>query len=332
MMASTSASTSVADSTPEMVQRWRLWALPLVSESRPTVIPYLGSDDHNERILAKWYKKIQGRFQRKTLQDEDIMRFEELPGWTWGKNRDAEFGKKAQAWVRFVRTQGRVPRKTNDASHEEKILAAWASRVQRAKNKGALPEQQVIQLDKTQGWTWKKSSGPHTSFATRLQEWKAFVNEHGRQPQKGEGPLFQWRQRLMNDYLGGKLTQERQAVLSELEGWTWDEPNDILRQARKWAAWVRTNEGTFPSPDATTNEVEKRLGNFAVQVRNGIFDGTLPEDIKAQIPSISSYWVKFLELSQQQYMAAAAAHQHQFHHQHNMTLPEIVEYKESRRS
>eukprot|EP00952_Eustigmatos_sp_NYUAD-ZCMA_P010522 43065-Eustigmatos_ZCMA.PRE.1 len=86
------------------------------------------------------------------------MQLEELPGWTWGKTRDGEFGKKAQAWARFVRVHKRVPTTKSTASREEKSLASWAGRVQKAKNINKLPEQQVLQMEKTHGWVWKTGS------------------------------------------------------------------------------------------------------------------------------------------------------------------------------
>ena len=102
----------------------------------------------------------------------------------------------------------------------------------------------------------------------------------------------------MTEYTNGRLTTERQTALSTLPGWTWDETNDLLKTVRKWSAWVRTNEGTYPHPDATTNQVERKLGIWAYNMRTAILTGQVTEVIQAQLSSASSYWRSFIEAAQ----------------------------------
>lgn len=280
----------------DMIMAWNHWVQNKISEEKQTIVPYLGSDDKQERLLAVWYKKVQGRHQRQKMTDEEIAMYETLPGWGWGKTRDAEFGKKAQAWARFYRLNGgKPPRASPNASSEEKSLANWASRVQRSKNKGTLPEQQAIQLEKTEGWVWKKSIGTAVSFKKRLEAWTAFVNEHGRMPLKSDdSDLFTWRQRMVANAIKGKMSEETQQQLSELPCWEWSAVEHNIKIGKKWSSWVRLNEGSFPSPHSTTNPVEKKLGMWAVEMRDAIIQHKVDITICNELETFP-YWKSFME-------------------------------------
>lgn len=271
---------------------WNNWAIHKISENNPTVIPYIGSNDDQERELARWYKKVQGRHQRGTLSQQESEAYESLAGWTWGRNRDTEFGKKAQMWSKFVRTHGRVPGLSASASKEEQTLAKWGARVRRAKAKNTLPEQHFTALAHTHGWVWKdvKTS---TTLNQRMKMWTEFYNQNGRIPEKGDGVLYQWRQRILNDYYNSKIKEDRMQMLSQLPGWTWGE-NDVVRFGRKWSAWVRLNKGTFPSPNSMTNPVEAELGTWAYNVRNAIMQAQIPPDVQSELMNLP-FWKSFIE-------------------------------------
>lgn len=271
---------------------WTRWAATKISEERPTIIPYVGSDDAQERVLAKWYKKVQGRYQRGTLDTMEAQTYESLPGWTWGRSRDAEFGKKAQQWARFYKINRAPPSASTTVSKEEKALASWANRVQVSKAKGTLPEQHKIILDKTDGWVWK-TPGTSVTFNKRINMWTEFIDTHQRLPDKRDGEIYQWKQRIVNDYFNGKLRSDRIEIISQLPGWSWGE-NDPVRMARKWASWVRLNEGNFPSPRSTTNPVEVKLGTWAYEVKMGIMNNQIDQATQEELSKIT-FWNNFIQ-------------------------------------
>lgn len=267
------------------MMEWQRWAEAKISEENPTIMPYIGSDDPMERMMAKWHRSIQGKYRRGTLNDMEIMTLENLPGWTWGKDRDSEFGKKVQKWSCFYRLHGRPPRNNSTASKEEKACATWATRVQHQKKTGKLAEHYIMVLDKTHGWMWREPARS-TTFEERLQAWNEFFVRTGRVPVREDGDIYQWRSRMLNNYANNKLSNERIQLLSALPGWNWDEEPEHMRTGKKWVMWVRLNENTLPSPSSTTNPLETRLGEWAYAMRAAIQNNQVPEEVKRDLMSL----------------------------------------------
>lgn len=270
-----------------MEQIWTTWASDKITEYGPEPVPYLGSDDETERRLAKWVTSIKNKFRRNTLSVEDIERISMLPGWSWGRKSDEEFGKKAHKWARYFERHGRIP------GEDEKHLARWATRVCKLKESNKLSPDQVSLLDNIPGWKWKTTHAT-TSFKQRVEDWNGYVNKYQTVPVNGE--LHKWRMRMLKEQSSGKLPLDKFEQLSVLPGWAWETEEDRhVRTGRKWSAWVSSNQGTFPSPDSSTNPVERELGEWACTAKDAYYQGQIGHDLLQALLKLP-HWKAFIEI------------------------------------
>lgn len=289
-----------------MESLWSKWVVTRITDTNPEPCPYLGSDVAEERTLAKWVAKVKGQYRRKTLPEQDIERISSLPGWSWGKKQDAKFNSRAEKWSTWVRVHGKTPKDNNQATVEERPLARWANRYQVLYKKDKLPEYQFIALNQLHGWVWRTTPiGDHGKgrgnmlFKTRVEQWKAFVEKHGRAPTKKESKeVYMWKNRIFNLLRKEKLPDAKVQLLSTLPGWDWSEATSELenyfRMARKWSSWVKFNEKTYPRAQSH-NPVEAKLGEWAEWFLQMLKEKQVPEDFLERIHKLP-HWTDYLTI------------------------------------
>lgn len=262
-----------------MDSAWSAWAITKINDTCQHPVPYLGSNDIQERNLAKWYQMMKGKFSRGSLNDEEINRLAALPGWTWAKKKDTEFSRKARLWSKWYLLHGSQPTVSKNSSKEERNLAQWASRYQKLYSQDKLDARQIEAFKSVDGWKWRDSnSKSHISFEQRMNSWIAFVQKYERPPT--DGPLYQWRKRMTKLFSENKLSDGKQHQLLNLPLWSWDDvENDYVKMGKRWSSWVRLNQGVFPSPFSTTNHVEQKLGEWAYQMKQVVQNGEIPIEI-----------------------------------------------------
>jgi hypothetical protein len=258
---------------------WSRWAMSQINETCQHPIPYLGSDNAEERHLAKWHQFMKGKYARGTLTNEEIEQLSSLPGWTWEKKKDSEFNRKAQTWSRWYALNKKVPSISKSSSKEERNLAQWASRCQKLYSQDKLSPHHSQILNQLEGWRWRSSGKKnHTTFEQRIVEWNEHIQKFNNVPT--DGSLYQWYKRMCKMYNENKLSNEKIHQLQDLEHWSWGNvENDFVRSGKRWSSWVRLNEGTFPSSHSTTNPVETKLGQWAEQTKQSIMMNSLPCEI-----------------------------------------------------
>ncbi len=127
---------------------------------------------------------------------------------------------------RYVEREGhtRLPQKKREAGVN---LGSWLSTQRMQYRSARLSADRVQRLETLPGWTWDVHGGRwEEGFSALLR----FVAREGtaRVPQdhiEGQVQLGRWLHRQRQAYFAGTLTQEREARLTALPGWTW-EPHD----------------------------------------------------------------------------------------------------------
>ena len=106
--------------------------------------------DAEETRLAEWLRE-QRRYQDR-LSSWQIEMLESLPGFDW-RPRDDVWDRYFEAYVQFVRTNGRVPRASS--SHEdERQLAIWVTRQRYLHRRARLPKHRADELAALAFWRW----------------------------------------------------------------------------------------------------------------------------------------------------------------------------------
>jgi hypothetical protein len=170
--------------------------------------------------------------------------------------------------------------------------------------KNKLPEYQYIILNQLHGWVWRTASigdnaqrRGNTIFTARVEQWKAFVQQHGKAPTKKESKeLYMWKNRLFSLLRKEKLPDDKVQVLSTLPGWDWSEATSqeeaCYRMARKWSSWVKFNEKTYPR-EQSHNPVECKLGQWARWFLQLVKQKEVPEELLAKIQKLP-HWSDYL--------------------------------------
>ena len=278
-----------------MERMWIDWAIPRITDAAPHPSPYLGSDDANERNLAKWVKMLRSKMRRGTISEDQKEKLEQLPGWSWGKNHDDEFQRKVRRWGMWYHVHRREPKIAKNSTEEEKCLQRWQSRIQQLHRKGKLPPYHFAVLNHMQGWQWKTKTTK--SFDEWVDEWKEFASTHQRIPHADandtdEASLGKWRKQTLKTR--SKLTKAREELLSNLPLWSWNNEDELFEMARRWTRWVQVNEGVFPSPHSTSNPTEAKLGAWAHDLRGALQHEMYPPIVVEKLTKISQL-NKFLQ-------------------------------------
>ena len=133
--------------------RWDDWFALLAkfaAREGHTVVP-LG-DTEDGAALGKWVSHQRGRYASDDLTPQQIVRLEELPGWTWDAG-EAQWEEQFRRLAGFADREGHtdVP-----ARHVEngRSIGKWARRQKTNHTSGNLSTERVARLEALPGWTW----------------------------------------------------------------------------------------------------------------------------------------------------------------------------------
>ncbi|MGO8821936.1 MAG: Helicase associated domain protein [Desulfomonilaceae bacterium] len=173
--------------------------------------------------LGTWVNSQHTKYKKGLLTDERKKRLERLPKWSWNPTED-DWQKAVQCLGNFVATHGhtRVPAKhvTDDGFN----LGMWTDGKRQSYKEGKLTTDHIQALENINGWTWNILEKAWNEGFEKLVEF-AEREGHSRVPRKHVTDGFKlgiWVDNKRAKYRKNKLPLERQKLLENVKGWSWD--------------------------------------------------------------------------------------------------------------
>jgi superfamily II DNA or RNA helicase len=234
----------------------------------------------NGVYLGRWVAGIRKR--RHELADDERVRFEAVPHWTWD-TADASFDRRFGRLEAYAQRHGhaRVPQKYQDGGVN---LGVWVARLRQRREQ--LPETHKARLESLPGWAW---DGRIDTFDENLTALRSYAQRegHSRVP-KGhcEGAL------KLGIWVAGvrrkkdRLSDSQRARLEELSDWTWDTYEaDFQRNLELLRGFVE-REGHARVPQSH-REIGVNLGTWVATQR--VNRDRLEPRRRAQLEAVSGW-------------------------------------------
>jgi hypothetical protein len=130
--------------------------------------PSNGSEDKEEKQLAKWIGGKRLQYKNKKLSSEEIDTLEDLPKWKWKddtKSASIPFDERCKQYTKFVISYNEAP-KQKGTRKNEKQLSGWIKNTRVAYNNPkpgrSLTLDQISTLEKLPKWRWGKKIKTNT--------------------------------------------------------------------------------------------------------------------------------------------------------------------------
>jgi hypothetical protein len=243
--------------------------------------------------LGSWCTTRRGDYKRGWLSEEQINRFEAIPGWSWIP-KDDDWDSWFNLLEEFANEMGHalVPQGSSKTLYKGRDLSSWVNSQRGRYREGKLEPQRVDRLEGMRGWTWRPYDDTwEESFAevsTVAQRLGSIANL--KQTDQKSKTLKAWINKQRSNYLSGRLAMERVQRLEALPGWSW-EKRDIHTQA--WdesisylKKYVEQN-GSIPS--RSTLIAGFKLGLWVKGRRNDYNAGRLNPERIIQLESIKGW-------------------------------------------
>ena len=101
----------------------------------------------------QWIKDRRKDLKEGRLEPWKIDVVEEVPGWTWGTRRDAQFAEGVAMFKRFIRETGQHP--TTSTVYQGHNLGGWIANRRREKGEEKLSDERQALLTALEGWLWE---------------------------------------------------------------------------------------------------------------------------------------------------------------------------------
>ena len=168
--------------------------------------------------LGHWVNTQRAFKRRGILSDTRQRRLEQLPGWAWDPHDD-RWEQTFSRLQEFADANGhsRVPR-------SNKQLGIWVQAQRQKFLKGTLEDERRQRLESIAGWTWDPFVDQWEEGFSYLAEY-ARIHGHARVPgphRVNDFNLGAWVSTQRQQFVKGKLDDERRQRLEAVAGWTWD--------------------------------------------------------------------------------------------------------------
>jgi superfamily II DNA or RNA helicase len=227
--------------------------------------PSITSKDLEESRSGKWQSYQRNAKKRHMLSQDRIDELEALDMWVW---EDDRWSIQQQTWIEQYKRLKKCPC-TNSDDIEEKKSASWQTNQRGLYRQGLLSQERIDQLENMDGWVWDAST-----WDENKNKWCDIYKLLGDYPSSNskdpeERRLGQWQLHQRQFYKHHKLSQERIAILEELDGWVWEENT----WAENVALWVACHSQVEQHADT-----HKRVKQWQAQQRRHFKDNKLSHE------------------------------------------------------
>jgi superfamily II DNA or RNA helicase len=219
-----------------------------------------------------FYKKLRtmsasyDRLGDPAVQRESRVRAEELQAYAEVRcvTLSELWERRRRVWSEIRERLGRIP-KNNAEEEAERFAAQWCSHQRCAYKKGELPEERVLALNHTSGWSWGVMvKVVRTDWEQQRQIWQDIAQKLGCDPnqnaeEENERRAASWHNTQRIAYKKGKLTKERVLALQNTPGWSWSIFIDWEKQRQIWQD-IAQHLGCDPS--MTSKQLDQRRAAY----------------------------------------------------------------------
>jgi len=247
-------------------------------------------DEYSENAfeLGTWVGKQRARHRQGTIAPDRRRRLDSLPGWTWDALK-ASWEEGFANLVRFVEREGhaRVPARWRENGYR---LGQWVT-VQRTNfAAGRLDKVRGNRLEALPRWTWEPFAEAWDEGFAHLQR---FVGRegHARVPygHRADGfRLGQWVANQRAKYRYGALDPQRQALLEDFPGWSWNAREAAWDEALAYLQRFVEREGHARVPQQW-QEDGFRLGGWVNRQRTQYSDKTLDPERHRRLEALPGW-------------------------------------------
>ena len=234
------------------------------------------SKEEAERRAGIWCNTQRNAHTKGDLPEERVLALNNTAGWSWAVRAvRADWEKRREIWQDIAQKLGCDPSRTAKEEAERRA-AQWCSRQRDAHTKGDLPEERVMALNNTVGWSW----AVHADWEKRREIWQDIAQKLGRNPsqtakEEAERRSSQWCNYQRTLYNKGELPEERVRALNNTPGWSWA-GTDWEERREIWQD-IAQKLGRDPSRTAK-EEAERLAAKWCSNQRTLYNKGELPEE------------------------------------------------------
>ncbi|MHB1710862.1 MAG: DEAD/DEAH box helicase [Acidimicrobiales bacterium] len=243
---------------------------------------------YGEWRLGSWVTTQRSKYRNGLMSPERIQRLEALPEWSWKPHED-----RWEFWFallqRFVVEHGhsRVPNESTYGGHP---LGGWV-REQRSNYREELliPERR-LRLEAVSGWTWDLYADAWMrgfEVLRRYSEREGHCRVHDAYAEDGF-KLGKWVGKQRAAYRTGRIGGERQRMLDECTGWSWEPHEDRWEEGFAWLQQLVKSSG---SANCAAHYVIDgfKLGQWCGVNRTTLRHGQLSEDRQRRLEALPDW-------------------------------------------
>jgi hypothetical protein len=248
--------------------------------------------NHFEKDIAlgSWVSTQRARHRRQNLPDEQRVKLESLPKWSWDPITDL-WETSYELLEQYVAREGTalVP---HGHIESDVNLGSWVLIQRQFYKKRKMSIDRIKRLESLAGWDW---SPQESKTAANFQLLKQFIQEHGNSDvasgSDSSPVLKRWVQSVRSKYMDQTLDADLEQRLQSIEGWRWDYPNDATDEDQMhldlYKKYVADTGSSILKKGSRFDGVD--LHKWLKSIRARKIKGSLRIEIETQLEAIP-YW------------------------------------------
>jgi superfamily II DNA or RNA helicase len=183
----------------------------------------------NGVALGSWVSTQRARQRRRILPDEQRLRLESLPKWSWDPIADL-WETSFDLLKQYIAREGTalVPHGHIESNIN---LGSWVLIQRQFYKKDRMPKDRVSRLESLAGWDWSPQG---SKTEANFQLLKQFIREHGNSDVMsvpGASPVLKrWVQSMRSKYASQLLNADSVRQLESVKGWQWEYTHEFIDQ------------------------------------------------------------------------------------------------------
>lgn len=247
--------------------------------------------------LGRWVGTQRGNKFKNLLSQNQIDRFESLPGWSWDALTD-QWEEGFEQLKSYIKQSGNANVSQRYITHDFN-LGSWVSTQRSNKLKNLLNQDRIERLEALPGWYWNVLAGQKEANFEHLQ---AYVKLYGnsRVPQKyvtSDGfKLGFWISHQRNDKAKNILSQDQIERFEALPGWSWDAYTGQWEEGFEQLQSYVTEHGNARVPNSYLSLDGFKLGFWVGRQRKYKTENNLSQDQIKRLEAVPSWsWSIFTD-------------------------------------